>query len=100
MINHGITLNIFLTIFLFSYRQEKRKNAKEIMTDAELLGDLYTTYYNNTDLKLLLDLLAESSGVAPSLRIMALFDKEFRRQSEPFDLRVNSNSSKIITKVI
>ena len=57
-------------------------------TDEQLLGDLYSIYYNNRDLKLLLDLLAESSGIAPSIRIMSLFDKKFRARSEPKDLKV------------
>ena len=70
------------------YKQELRKNAKEIVTDRELLGDLYDIYYNNRDLKLLLDLLAQSSGIAPSIRIMTLFDKSFRSKSEPTNLKV------------
>ena len=70
------------------YRLELRKNSKEILTDKELLGDLYDVYFNNRDLKLLLDLLAQSSGVAPSLRIMTLFDKDFRSKSEPSNLKV------------
>ena len=46
-------------------------------------------YYNNRDLKLLLDLLAESSGVATSLRVLALFDKNLRFKSEPSNLKVS-----------
>ena len=37
-------------------------------SDQELFGDLYNLYFNNRDLKLLLDLLAKSSGVEQSLR--------------------------------
>ena len=70
------------------YRQELRKNSKEILSDRELLGELYDVYYNNRDLKLLLDLLAQSSGVVPALRIMTLFDREFRNKSEPSNLKV------------
>ena len=44
-------------------------------TDKELFGDLYDIYYNNRDLRLLLDLLATSSGVAPAISVMTLFDK-------------------------
>ena len=43
-------------------------------TAKELLGDLYTYYYENPDVMLLLDLLAESSGPAYSFRVLALFD--------------------------
>ena len=49
-------------------------------------------YYNNRDLKLLLDLLAESSGVATSLRVLALFDKNLRFKSEPSNLKVSMAS--------
>ncbi len=40
-----------------------------------MLGELYHIYYNNRDLRLLLDLLATSSGIAPAIAIMTLFDK-------------------------
>ena len=53
--------------------KEREKNSG--MTDSEILGDLYDIYYNNRDLRLLLDLLATSSGVAPAIAIMTLFDK-------------------------
>merc|ERR1712156_1020506 len=49
----------------------------------EILGDLYDIYYNNRDLRLLLDLLATSSGVAPAIAIMTLFDKKFREAMKP-----------------
>jgi len=62
-----------LSKVMTKYKTEARRNAKELMTDQELLGDLYHVYYHNRDLKLLLDLLAESSGVAPSIRILSLF---------------------------
>ena len=39
------------------------------------MGDLYEIYYNNRDLRLLLDLLASSSGIATALAIMTSFDK-------------------------
>ena len=40
-----------------------------------MLGDLDSLYYNNWDLKLLLDLLSVNSGVASSIAIIAQFDK-------------------------
>ena len=75
----------------FRYRQDLRKEMGKdtLISDEELLGDLYTVYYNNKDLKLLLDLLATSSGIATSLRVLALFDKNLRFKSEPDDLRVS-----------
>ena len=59
-------------------------------TDKENLGELWDIYYNNRsqkspgvidlilslrDLRLLLDLLATSSGIAPAIAIMTLFDR-------------------------
>ena len=59
-----------------TYKANMREKAGESeKTDKELLGDLYDIYYNNRDLKLLLDLLARSSGVAPAIAIIALLDK-------------------------
>ena len=45
--------------------------------------NLDTFYFKNPDLKLLLDLLAVSSGVAFSLRILVLFDKSLRLKFQP-----------------
>ena len=44
-------------------------------SEREVLGEMYDIYYGNRDLRLLLDLLATSSGVAPAIGIMTLFDK-------------------------
>ena len=81
---------IYLT-YQYRYRQDLRKERGKdtLISDEELLGDLYNVYYNNRDLKLLLDLLATSSGIATSLRVMALFDKTLRFKSEPSDLKVS-----------
>ena len=68
-------------------RREQGKDT--LISDEDLLGDLYNVYYNNRDLKLLLDLLSTSSGIATSLRILALFDKNLRFKSEPSDLKVS-----------
>ena len=58
------------------YKANMRERAEDSMkTDKQLLGDLYDIYYDNRDLRLLLDLLATSSGVAPAIAIMTLFDK-------------------------
>ena len=59
-----------------AYRHNIKEREKGSgMSDSEVLGDLYDIYYNNRDLRLLLDLLATSSGVAPAIAIMTLFDK-------------------------
>ena len=58
-----------LSRVMHNYRVYLRKNENSsIVTDQELLGSLYDIYYNNRDLNLLLNLLAESSGLATSLR--------------------------------
>ena len=60
------------------YKKNKRKEAaqkdNEKPVDAKILGDLYEIYYQNRDAKLFLELLAMSSGVAPAISVMALFD--------------------------
>ena len=47
--------------WFFSYRRGLRLQAKDLgidATDHQLLGNLYDVYFNNQDLKLLLNLLA------------------------------------------
>ena len=56
-----------------TYKQNLRAMEGNTKTDKELLGDLYYIYYNNP--RLLLDLLATSSGVAPAIPAVTLFDK-------------------------
>ena len=68
--------------------QFKKARADARISDRELLGDLYDVYYNSRDLKLLLDLLAASSGIAPCLRILCLFDKNMRKMAEVSNLKV------------
>merc|ERR1719266_2167887 len=48
------------------------------------LSRVMDTYRHNIrDLRLLLDLLATSSGVAPAIAIMTLFDKKFQNAMKP-----------------
>ena len=59
------------------YKKSKREAAQkdnEKPLDEKILGDLYAIYYNNRDAKLFLELLAMSSGVAPAISVMAMFD--------------------------
>ena len=58
--------------------EEKKDGEEDYEQD-----NLDTFYFKNPDLRLLLDLLAVSSGVAHSLRILVLFDKVFRSRFEP-----------------
>jgi len=73
-----------LSRLMSTYKANMRERAGESMkSDRQILGDLYDIYYNNRDLRLLLDLLATSSGVAPAIAIMTLFDKGFREAMKP-----------------
>jgi hypothetical protein len=56
-----------------TYKANMRERAGDgTKTDKQILVDLYDLYYNNGDFRLLL--LATSSGVAPAIAILALFD--------------------------
>ena len=57
-----------LSGMMIKYKKEFKKIYSQNQSDQELFGDLYNLYFNNRDLKLLLDLLAKSSGVEQSLR--------------------------------
>jgi len=73
-----------LSRLMSTYKSNMRSREGDTMkTDKQILGDLYDIYYNNRDLRLLLDLLATSSGVAPAIAIMTLFDKDFREAMKP-----------------
>ena len=62
------------------YRQASKK-------DGRPLNDLCKYYYGNPDLRLLLNLLAESSGTETSLRVLALFDRELNNSFKPEDIK-------------
>ena len=60
-----------LASFMRSYKSKLKSAAKMEGGDTsskDLLGELHEIYYENRDLRLLLDLLAKSSGLAPPLR--------------------------------
>ena len=60
-----------LASFMRSYKSKLKSVAKMEGGDTssrDLLGELHEIYYENRDLRLLLDLLAKSSGLAPPLR--------------------------------
>jgi len=65
-----------------TYRHNMRERGGN-NTDKENLGELWDIYYNNRDLRLLLDLLATSSGIAPAIAIMTLFDRKFMNAMRP-----------------
>ena len=61
-----------LASFMRSYKNKLRSAAKmeggDDKSSKDLLGELHEIYYENRDLRLMLDLLAKSSGLAPPLR--------------------------------
>ena len=61
-----------LASFMRSYRSKLQTATKmvdgEEAGSKELLGELHEIYYENRDMRLMLDLLAKSSGLAPPLR--------------------------------
>ena len=55
-------------------------------------NDMENIYFNNRDIKLLLDLLATCSGVEQSLRILALFDSNLKDHFCPGNLEFVNHS--------
>jgi len=77
-----------LARFMGNYQDELRKSAGDPgagdETEAKaLLGELFEIYYDNRDLRLLLDLLAATTGLAPPLKVMSLLDQNFSDQCKP-----------------
>ena len=46
--------------------------------EAAVVGELQELYYNNRDVRLMLELLATSSGLAPAIAVLTIFDKARR----------------------
>merc|ERR1719400_219825 len=53
------------------------------------VGGLYSVYYHNKDTKLLLDLLAASSGIGPCLKLLCLFDKSLQQKAQVENVKVS-----------
>jgi len=70
-----------LSRVMYSYRAADPENGC-------VKGGLERYYYNSKDLRLLLDLLAESSGAAASLRVISQFDTEFNLSFNPGDVKL------------
>jgi len=89
-----------LSRVMSAYKHNMRQRCKDNQkSDKEVLGDLYDIYYNNRDLRMLLDLLATSSGVAPAIALMTLFDKDFREAMKPEIRYVMASREKGIAEV-
>jgi len=72
-----------LSRLMRTYRSNMRECAEDGISDRQMLGEVYDIYYTNRDMRLLLDLLATSSGVAPAIAIMMVFDKKFGNAMKP-----------------
>ena len=78
-----------LASFMRQYERLLRKAAaKNNNEDAEpsrqeLLGEMNEIYYENLDLRLLLDLLAATTGLSTPLRVLSLLDRNFRNNYKP-----------------
>ena len=57
--------------------------------DTDSLLDLEDMYFKNADMKLLLDLLATNSGIAPCINLLGLFDIGFRKILEVDNLKAS-----------
>ena len=82
-----------LARFMRSYRSQLKTAALtqgvEDTSSQALLGETHQIYYENRDLRLLLDLLSITSGLSPPLRVLALLDKDFCKQSRPIILSLD-----------
>ena len=77
-----------LATFMRQYEKLLKKAARNQDEDlkpsrAELLGEMNEIYYENFDLRLLLDLLAATTGLSTPLRVMALLDRNFSNNYKP-----------------
>ncbi|CAB4069676.1 LRRC8 [Lepeophtheirus salmonis] len=102
----GITMNVqdiprnsmcSLSRVMSKYRTmlRKRYDGNE---DTTILGELHWIYFNNRDLKLLLDLLATSSGVSQSISLLTLFDQSLRQKCVASHLKIHRDGSRATMK--
>eukprot|EP00090_Calanus_glacialis_P024671 TRINITY_DN38342_c0_g1_i1.p1 TRINITY_DN38342_c0_g1~~TRINITY_DN38342_c0_g1_i1.p1 ORF type:complete len:507 (+),score=138.46 TRINITY_DN38342_c0_g1_i1:23-1543(+) len=87
-----------LARFMRSYRSQLESAAIAQGADTSsrvLLGEIHDIYYENRDLRLLLDLLSVTSGLAPPLRVLALLDKQFRKQCKPDIISLERDSQMV-----
>lgn len=64
------------------------KQLKEDPDENQFKGGLYSIYYHNKDTKLLLDLLAETSGIGPCLKLLCLFEKSLQQKAQVENINV------------
>ena len=66
-----------------------KKEMKPLTKDRPTLFDMKDMYFRNADVRMFIDLLATSCGVAPSIKLLGLFDAEFKKLIEADDLKVH-----------
>ena len=66
----------------------KFKQMKQVPYENKFEGGLYSIYYNNKDTKLLLDLLAATSGIGPCLKLLCLFEKSLQQNAQVGNVNV------------
>ena len=89
----GVLSRIMAKYRKFIHQQQKSHGKNEWMrrntvASASFIDhEIESIYFNNRDIKLLLDLLATCSGVEQSLRILVLFDSTLKEYFCPGDLK-------------
>ena len=85
----GILSNIMAKYSKFIHNHKRNRNDWVNASKVEQFVDEESEniYYNNRDIKLLLDLLATCSGIEHSLRILVLFDSNMKSCFSPGDLK-------------
>ena len=66
-----------------------KKEMEPLTKDRATLFDMKDMYFRNADIRMFIDLLATSCGVAPSIKLLGLFDAEFKKLIEADNLKVH-----------
>ena len=88
---------IFITTGLFTYAAICLHFCKKKIN---IVNDFFSGC--SRDMKLLLDLLAATSGIAPCLKLLCMFDRNLRKMTEVSNLTIDSyyNSEKNRTEAV
>ena len=89
---------IFITTGLFTYAAICLHFCKK--KKINIVNDFFSGC--SRDMKLLLDLLAATSGIAPCLKLLCMFDRNLRKMTEVSNLTIDSyyNSEKNRTEAV
>ena len=80
-----------MQLFVYTFAKKKKIN---------IVNDFFSGC--SRDMKLLLDLLAATSGIAPCLKLLCMFDRNLRKMTEVSNLTIDSyyNSEKNRTEAV